>query len=234
MRTGRTATSGSSTGRSLSSPGTRTKRYANTFGETRILEIRGTSKASFAQELSRLNGSRCAWHTQGLDSGKKEGTIPLHKAQARLVSGGDASSLLPRQFEVDTPEVTLIVKTLERDDATVRPRLLSLSPSLRLSVSFVRQREGHSIGCWLCGRWVLAVDAKLWVLIAAVGEPDQLRLGRRAAADPARLCWLLAWALCGGSVALPSAGRWLGGGMAGGEESWGGCLLLCLPGCVRR
>ena len=51
------------------------------------------------------------------------------------MSGGDASSLLPRQFEVDTPEVTLIVKTLERDDATVRPRLLSLSPSLRLCVS---------------------------------------------------------------------------------------------------
>eukprot|EP01045_Picozoa_sp_COSAG04_P004892 COSAG04_NODE_219_length_19842_cov_1164.283695_12_plen_106_part_00 len=83
---------------------------------------------------------RKLWHTQGLDSGKKEGTIPLHKAQARLVSGGDASSLLPRQFEVDTPEVTLIVKTLERDDATVRPRLLSLSPSSRPFVSFVRQR----------------------------------------------------------------------------------------------
>ena len=141
MRTGRTATSGSSTGRSLSSPGTRTKRYANTFGETRILEIRGTSKASFAQELSRLNESCCAWHTQGLDSGKKEGTIPLHKAQARLVSGGDASSLLPRQFEVDTPEVTLIVKTLERDDATVRPdsslRLpLCVSPSLSFGRDF--------------------------------------------------------------------------------------------------
>ena len=80
----------------------------NTFGETRSLEIRGTSKTSFAKSFGCLNGSCCcAWHTQGLDSGKKEGTIPLHKAQARLVSGGDASSLLPRQFEVDTPEVTL-------------------------------------------------------------------------------------------------------------------------------
>ncbi len=74
------------------------------------------------------------------------------------MSGGDASSLLPRQFEVDTPEVKLIVKTLERDDATVRPdsSFVSLSASLRLfrsaetSPGVTSSVVGFVVaGCWL-------------------------------------------------------------------------------------
>jgi hypothetical protein len=45
--------------------------------------------------------------------------MPLARATARVVLGVDSSSLLPRQFEVETPERNLIAKTLEGQDATV-------------------------------------------------------------------------------------------------------------------
>jgi hypothetical protein len=59
--------------------------------------------------------------SQDFQSGKgAQGTTPLMRATARVVLGVDSSSLLPRQFEVETPERNLIVKTLEGQDATVR------------------------------------------------------------------------------------------------------------------
>eukprot|EP01043_Picozoa_sp_COSAG02_P034684 COSAG02_NODE_2440_length_8858_cov_73.811965_6_plen_78_part_00 len=57
---------------------------------------------------------------QDFQSGKSaQGTMPLGRATARVVLGVDSSSLLPRQFEVETPERNLIAKTLEGQDATV-------------------------------------------------------------------------------------------------------------------
>ena len=104
------------------------------------------------------------------------------------MSGGDASSLLPRQFEVDTPEVTLIVKTLERDDATVRASPLSLPPSPRPFVSSVRQRllleSLHRLlalwslaaGCWLLTKSFSLLIDQLWVnLINSVSDAVRQR-----------------------------------------------------------
>ena len=64
-----------------------------------------------------------AWYKDQKDfqSGKSaQGTMDLRQATAHVVLGVDSSSLLPRQFEVETPGRNLIAKTLEGQDATAR------------------------------------------------------------------------------------------------------------------
>eukprot|EP01046_Picozoa_sp_COSAG06_P048326 COSAG06_NODE_7202_length_2586_cov_2.638922_2_plen_85_part_00 len=72
--------------------------------------------------------------SQEFQNGKKaQGTMPLARATARVVLGVDSSSLLPRQFEVETPERNLIAKTLEGQDATVSCTVVVLISLLSLS-----------------------------------------------------------------------------------------------------
>ena len=112
---------------------------------------------------------------QDFQSGKSvQGTMPLGRATARVVLGVDSSSLLPRQFEVETPERNLIAKTLEGQDATVRYTTLQA----------LQQKTGTCCTFYVC----FALSCFAWLPYpTALGQLDQRR-GRRGAQEDTR--WL--------------------------------------------